>query len=298
MRDYFRHLELAAGYEPAVYFTPASAWDESNPWFAQRSEVCPTWTPETADALFLGGLDWLALDPEKAKNWPAPTFNLIQHIRHTDHAHPLFQFLPNKAIRLCVSEEVADAVRASGKANGPVFAIPNGVDFGGLPQRIEDSQHDIDLLIVGLKNREMAEELQHAFAMHDLRIEALFDLLPRAEFLGKIARSTTTAFLPNQTEGFYLPALEAMLLGSLVVCPDCIGNRSFCLDTINCFRPAYALPQIIDAVSTATTLPSADRERLLAEATRTASGHDIARERTAFYDVLNKMRDLWNICPS
>jgi len=48
-------------------------------------------------------------------------------------------------------------------------------------------------------------------------------------------------FLPNQKEGegFYLPALEGMAVGTLVIFPDCIGNRSFCLSGYNCFRPDY-----------------------------------------------------------
>ena len=52
-------------------------------------------------------------------------------------------------------------------------------------------------------------------------------------------------------EGFYLPALEAMALGSLVICPDCIGNRSFCLPGRNCFRPNYDLNSVIDSVQSA-----------------------------------------------
>ena len=35
-----------------------------------------------------------------------------------------------------------------------------------------------------------------------------------------------TLFLPNQREGVYIPGLEGMALGTLVVCPDCVGNRS------------------------------------------------------------------------
>ena len=44
-----------------------------------------------------------------------------------------------------------------------------------------------------------------------------------------MARARVTVLVPNPKEGFYLPALEAMALGTIVVCPDCVGNRSFCV---------------------------------------------------------------------
>jgi glycosyltransferase involved in cell wall biosynthesis len=52
--------------------------------------------------------------------------------------------------------------------------------------------------------------------------------------LNWINQAKITVFLPyRDIEGFYMPALEGMALGTLVVCPDCIGNRSFCLPGYN-----------------------------------------------------------------
>jgi len=50
--------------------------------------------------------------------------NLIQHVRHGDKSHPLFEFLKHKAIRLCVSEAVKEAIEPY--ANGPYFTIKMG----------------------------------------------------------------------------------------------------------------------------------------------------------------------------
>ena len=53
-----------------------------------------------------------------------------------------------------------------------------------------------------------------------------------------MARARVTLYLPNRLEGFYIPALEGMALGTLVVCPDSVGNRSYCRDGENCLDAA------------------------------------------------------------
>ena len=67
-------------------------------------------------------------------------------------------------------------------------------------------------------------------------------------------------FVPNPTEGFFLPALEALALRSVVVCPDVIGNRSFCLDGVNCFRPAFEEEALLGAAEEALGLGVGQRE--------------------------------------
>jgi glycosyltransferase involved in cell wall biosynthesis len=101
-----------------------------------------------------------------------------------------------------------------------------------------------------------------------------------------------TVFIPNPKEGFYLPALEGMALRTIVVCPDCVGNRSFCLDGVNCFRPVYSEDAIVDAARAALSR----REQLgplLDNATETARAHDLLSERQAFLEILDRVDELW-----
>ena len=88
--------------------------------------------------------------------------------------------------------------------------------------------------------------------------------VPRAEFLGLVNRARATVFLPHQTEGFYIPALEGMGLETIVVCPDCVGNRSFCLADRNCLLPAFSTQAIRAAAEAAGRLTPADAELRLA----------------------------------
>jgi glycosyltransferase involved in cell wall biosynthesis len=95
--------------------------------------------------------------------------------------------------------------------------------------------------IAALKEPEVGQELKQKLETIGQKVELLTTQLSRKDYLEQLNRATITVFLPNQKEGegFYLPALEGMAVGTLVIFPDCIGNRSFCLSGYNCFRPDY-----------------------------------------------------------
>ncbi|MGI0068949.1 MAG: glycosyltransferase, partial [Nitrosopumilaceae archaeon] len=117
--------------------------------------------------------------------------------------------------------------------------------------------------------------------------------LLRHEFLDFVRRGKITLFLPNAVEGFYLPALEGMVMGTLVVCPDCVGNRSFCLDAYNCFQPEYNIESILKAVDKAAGLKPAEIEVIRKRASETVTEHDLMKERRSFQDILLDMPNLW-----
>jgi glycosyltransferase involved in cell wall biosynthesis len=124
-------------------------------------------------------------------------------------------------------------------------------------------------------------------------VHLLDDPVPRRVLLAWMNRARVTLFLPRRTEGFYLPALEGMAVGTVVVCPDCVGNRSFCLPGVNALRPAYTDADVLDQVEAALALPPGEAERLVAAGSATAEEHDLGRERTRFLEVLNDLPALW-----
>ena len=222
--------------EPRIAFSSRSLWDSTNPWL--NGDAVVEWNPETADILFLGGNDWRALTPSQRKSFAKPIINLIQHPRHAEPGSELRSFLSHLAVRICVSEEVASAIKATNEVNGPVFTIPNGVDSSCFPTRPKDiSERATDLLICGLKAPDLSRDCYRQLSGKHGLVRWMIDWAPRDEFLKRMADAKVVLLLPRPEEGFYLPALEAMGSGSVVVCPDCVGNRSFCLDEVNSFRP-------------------------------------------------------------
>jgi len=288
--DYFRHTRASGRFRPRIYFTPDSRWDEANPWNLAPDERVPAFRPEAVGALFLAGMDWQALPPSLRHDPPCPVVNLIQGLRHADPECPLYGFLSHPALRICVSPQVAAAIEATGIVNGPVVTIPNGLDRTGFPAPLPWSRRPIDLLIVAVKRPELGQALANTFETGPWRIVCIDAWLPRPVFLERLAQAKVALLLPLAEEGFYLPALEAMALGSLVVCPDCVGNRSFCLDGRTCLQPRpYQADALIATAKTALTLTADQRQKLLDNAARQVESHDIDQERRAFLDLLDSL---------
>jgi hypothetical protein len=290
--DYFNHVASSPTHEPRIAFSEDTKWNSTNPWFNSRGYVVE-WEPEKADMLFLAGTDWRALPESKRKRFGKPIINLIQHPRHAEPESELRGFLKNRAVRICVSEEVANAIKATEEVNGPVFAIPDGIDLSVVPKGKPWSERAIDLLICGLKAAELARYVQAALRDQNWTIQCLTKWIPRQDYLALLSNAKITVLLPRPVEGFYLPSLEGMAAGTVVVCPDCLGNRGFCDDKVNCFRPRYATDEIALAARIALQQSQVERARMLENAKATVRMHSLERERENFFQVLAKIEELW-----
>lgn len=289
LRDYFDHTSLLPGFRPIIFFTDSSSWDACNPWSGDRASLLAkgqfagTWAPNEADIVFAEGMDWTAIPSDL----PVPVINLVQGLRHADPEDPRHAFLGRPAIRICVSNEVADALRDTGKVNGPIHSIAACIDRRVLPPA--NAAQDIDVVIAGLKQPRIAERLSENLSSRGIAHVCLTTQLPRPAYLQTVARARVAVLLPMPREGFYLPALEAMALKALVVCPDCVGNRGFCVGGLTCLRPAYELEAIEGSVVEALGLSSVQREQLLAAAMHQVADHDLQKERAAFHRILSRI---------
>jgi glycosyltransferase involved in cell wall biosynthesis len=288
---YFNHVLAAPGFDARVHFDGNSSWDNSNPWLQTPDRVVESLDGLNPAALFVAGRDWQRLSALGILERGTPVLNLLQHVRHAAEWSIQSDFLDRKAIRLCVSQEVADAVVAAG-SNGPIVVIPNGIDVPIMTPDIL-RERPVDLFIAGLKQPGMANRAAERLAKPGRSIDVLTDQVSRDDFLDLMRRARVTLFLPNETEGFYLPALEGMALGTIVVCPDCIGNRSFCLPGVNAFRPAFQLDDVVHDTERALTMEKPAAEAMRGGAIETVSNYTLAAERQRFHDVLANLDELW-----
>jgi glycosyltransferase involved in cell wall biosynthesis len=279
-----------------VRFSPTSVWDETNPWRNARDCVVDEDAAVDFDVVFLSGTDWRRVIPEHERpEYSRPILNLIQHVRHADPADPLgrHMLLRHKAIRICVSAEVERAIAATGRVHGPVFTIPDAIDVAEVERLAAAPERDVQVLVAANKQPDLGAAVAETLRAAGAKVELVTTRIPRAQLLGLMGRAQVTVLVPNPTEGFYLPAIEGMAAGTLVVCPDCVGTRSYCVDGVNCLNPPYEKDEIVAAAKRALDLDpqrvSAVREQALA----TARAHDLAVEREAFLAILDKAEELW-----
>ncbi len=287
--DYFNHVLASEAFTPSIWFSPETVWDQGNPWTPMALHEVPRFRP---DAVFIGGPDWVRL-PEAGVPPDVPVINLIQGIRHTEEGSPRYEFLARPAIRICVSNEVAHAINATGRPRGPVITIPNGIDTTDVLRRFGQIEKDLDLLIVANKRPDLGRAIAQRLTNDLPRMEMIGERVDRNRFLTDIARARVALFLPIEAEGFYLPPLEAMTLQTVVVCPDCIGNRSFCLPGETAFVPEYDEESIVAQTQQAVRISEADATGLRDRASRMSQQHDLMRERGDFLGVLDRLDELW-----
>ncbi len=289
--DYFQHFMSSGLYEPLIHFTPDSVMDDSNPWRALPEHIVTRWEPARADLLFVEGGDWEDVPSDLPGE--IPIINLVQHVRHADPRQPRYQYLPRRAIRICVSAQVSTAILATGKVRGPVFTIPCGIDLPIPDAGRLATPADGKVVIGALKDPAVGLRLADSLRRRGIEVDLLVDLLPRLEFLSHLAEAGIVVLLPQRTEGFYLPGLEAMALGVPVIMPDCIGNREYARHGENCFIAD------LDGVAIAIRLlRSGDTAvRMAAAGKETAGRYTLAREGQEFARLLQGVEDLWSRTP-
>jgi glycosyltransferase involved in cell wall biosynthesis len=282
--DYIRHVASTEWAKPLLYLTPDSdvgIADEYVPHNIERVKSIPD-----ASLYFVAGMDWEILDAAGVDLSNQPVINFIQGIRHANPGDPRYPFLTRPAVRICVSPEVAAAVHATGVVNGPVVTIPNGIALADM-EHSRPTKRIHRVFIGGLKNHSLANECAETLSQLSVPIDLCIEPLSRADYLARLASSEIAVLLPLPEEGFYLPALEAMALGTVPVVPDCIGARSFCVDGQTCIVPAYSARAICDrAVQLLADTELRDQLRTGGHAM--AARHSLAREREQFVGVLRR----------
>ena len=282
--DYFGHVAAHPAFESRLYLTPESV-ETDNPWLRARAPVEPDWRPETADVLFLGGTDWLAVADDRASR---PVINLVQHVRHADPAQPLHAFLSRRAVRICVSRPVADAIKATGRVSGPVVVIEAGLALPHVPpvRRVPGR-----IFIAAAKQPDLGAALAERLAAEGGDVDLCVGWTTREAFLHRLATAERAVMLPFATEGFFLPGLEAMALGAASVVPDCTGNRDYLVPGVNALAPRLALDDVAAAVRALDD--PALRTRISDAGLETAQRFTLGRERAAFHSVLDRLDELW-----
>ncbi|HEV3047160.1 MAG TPA: glycosyltransferase [Solirubrobacteraceae bacterium] len=293
---YFEHVRSSPAHEARIRFTPDTVWDRSNPWHSVPEAVLGEGEQPRADVQFLAGNDWRRLEPGARTDSPVPILNLIQYMPRMRHVGALNQFLVHPAIRICVSPEIQEVLERAGTVPGPIFTIPIGLDLELLPQPRPAERRDLDCVVLAIKDVPAGRKVAARLRKAGHRVMLVDEPIPREQLLAAMARARVTVHLPALVEGAYLPALESMALGAAVVCPDCVGNRSFCRDGETCLVPERNERAIAKAALTLLAASPSELEPMLAGAREEALRRTLALERTRFLELVDRVEELWAAC--
>ena len=282
--DYFTHFLQHEGWEPSIYWHPESVDVSDTIWAEHHHLVVSSPNPDACDLLFLAGMDWQFV--VSYQRLLPPVINLIQHVRHADPSADVFPFLVNEALRICVAPEVKSAIDATGRVVGETVVIENGIELSKF-QALGDCGPPCDFYILGNKQPDLAHKLASRLSNRGYSVRSHLDHEAQHHVWQAMSSAGVAIVLPHETEGFYLPALEAMALSKVVVVPDCVGNRAFCRHGYNCIMPALDLAALETAALDASdALDSAKGLYLQKNAKKTLEHFTLQREREAFHQLL------------
>ena len=113
---YYGHVAGLPDHARRILFggkpqTDRLAREQAALWPTASAERVEKWRPGGKDILFLAGTDWRYLARAGLDGAANPRINLIQHVRHAHVGTELHGYLNQRAVRICVSEEVAAAIR-------------------------------------------------------------------------------------------------------------------------------------------------------------------------------------------
>ena len=249
--------------------------------------------PDPRDVLFPCGVPGFRYLIENGLvSLPNPKICLVQSFGPIRDWSEGYRFFAYRAIRICVSQEVADAISATGRMNGPIITIPPGTDI--IPRTFTAFMiRSLPVMILGYKRPDLAFALSQRMNEKQIIHQHLKEIIERRLFIDYLTKTRVAICLPYAKEGFYLLALEAMAVGCIVVTLDCIGNRDFCRHEENCLIAEPCIESLLDMVNRALAMSASDCENMSREAQKTAAGYSLNIERKRFQAVLANIDQLY-----
>jgi hypothetical protein len=281
IKDYFLYCLQHPQLEPYLYFTADSVYGAAEVWADIPPErIVSEARLDLYDALFLTGRDWKFLP----KSLPGKKIiNRLASIQQCQPEHPVFRYLKRPAFRICASREIHEAILPY--ISGEAVVINNGIPLELFGANGEKSRA---IMIWARKQPEFGAKLFAAIKDRGWPVNLLVNNLPREQFAQRLKESDVAITLPEETEGFYMPALEAMASGCAVICPDAGGNRAFCLHEQTCLMPQLGdLHEHLDMLERLLHNQTL-KENLRRQGMAMAQSYSVEKEREKFYRFLEK----------
>lgn len=224
---------------------------------------------------------------------PERIIHVIQNVRHVNPAwrggHGT-RVLTRPAARISINQIVADVIEPwlDPRSLHRVVNIGHDVAFFardrtgplGRPLRVGYTTWKSDV----------GDRVASMTAAAPVEFRAVRDTATWAELRDLYTWADVFLSTPGPEEGMYLPGLEAMAAGCLVVTPDAGGNMAYCTPGENCLLVGFEdAAAYVDALTTIAALDAEAVGRLRASAYEMTTRFDLDAERAGFGDFLEEL---------
>jgi glycosyltransferase involved in cell wall biosynthesis len=217
---------------------------------------------------------------------------VIHLVQNTRHANPRFadgyalRLLARPMARIMVAHEVMDACRPHLNRESSSTTIVEAHDWNYFHRPRSGDSGDVLRVAYTTWKSDLGVKVQRAMEQ-PFRFRSIRRTASWAEVRDLLHWCDVFVCCPGPEEGFYLPGLEAMAAGAIVLTPDVGGNRAYARFGDNCVQvPFEDVETTVSALHEVHGWP-ADRVHAMRErAYDTLSAHTLDRERDSFGQVL------------
>lgn len=305
--DYANHA-LAAGMDVSLWCP--RRWEEDLPLFRierfadldpRREHVTVTRDERLSigprDLVFVSLPDNFEVAYRSLPRGMAPEriIHIIQNVRHVTPTwragYPL-RLLTRPAARISTNDIVRDAVAPFVDDRGVHEVIPLGHDLGYFRKDRDGGIHRPVRVAHTAWKSDIGDRVADRVPDDRFTFRAIRDSVPWSDLRELYHWADVFLCAPNLEEGFYMPGLEAMEAGCLVVTPDVGGNMAYCRPDENCLLVGYEdVDDYVAALDEVTGWDDNRRAQVRDAGYASTAPFNLDDERTAFGSFLARLWD-------
>jgi len=228
---------------------------------------------------------------------PARIIHIIQNIRHINPTWRLGEgtrILTRPASRISINSIVAEAIAPWLDERGLHHVINLGHESGVFARQRSGplSQGEGPVRIAYTTWKSDVGERVAGLMRHDPRVEfrAIRETVSWEELTELYHWADVFLGTPHREEGMYLPGLEAMAAGNVVVLPDAGGNMAYSRPGENCLLVDFeSAPSYVAAIEELLAMPAEQVDRLRQGGYAVLPDFDLEHERAGFAEFLDRL---------
>lgn len=224
---------------------------------------------------------------------PERIIHLIQNVRHVtpswEGGQPL-RLLTRPMARVSTNDIVHAAIAPYLDPRALHRVIPLGHDLGYFHhERVGGLNRPLQVAHTTWKS-DVGDRVAELVGDTDFTFRAIRDHVTWAELRELYKWADVFLCTPNIEEGFYMPGLEAMEAGALVITPDVGGNMAYCRPEENCLLVGFEEPEdYARALKDILTWPEEKIATFRAAGREACAPFDLAKERELFGSFLDEL---------
>lgn len=225
---------------------------------------------------------------------PEQLIHIIQNVRHANprwcDGYPL-RLLSRPMSRIMTNDVVMDAVRDHVNRTSPATVIALGHDIDYFHRARSGGFGDpVRVAYTTWKSRvgdAVASRVGDAFEFRAVR-----EYVPWRDLRDLYQWADVFLCTPNPEEGFYMPGLEAMAAGAVVLTPDVGGNRAYCDFGRNCLLVEFEQAEsYVRALRDVSTWDPGRIEAVRERGYEATGAHTLVAERDGFASFLAEIEE-------